>query len=395
MEPNRVEIVKYNMTTTTSPARRYDLDWLRVLAVLLLVPFHAALIFVLYPGSIMYVKDSVNSEFLDRMAGVIHQFHMPLLFLISGSATYLALGYRSAGQYLRERVLRLLVPFIFAMLALLPPMTYLTRLARGENITFAAHYLGFFRINPNDLNGYYGYWTPAHTWFIAFLFVYSALLLPLFLWLRTERGQRLTVRLAAFFGKRLALLLLIIPLALAASTGFLGAQNPIYYLLVFLSGYWIMTDDRYRQVIGSDAVIYLALGVICEVIRQTWWVEYAEWSPLWVLRGVNEQATRLLLTLAVLGIGQRLLQTNTRSLRYLSEIAFPFYILHLPLTTLAGYYLIRLDAVIAVKYILIVAVSTLLTLAGSELVRRIAILRFLFGMKTKSGAMRSKGVTAL
>jgi glucans biosynthesis protein C len=379
------------MTTTTSPAGRYDLDWLRVLAVLLLVPFHAALIFVLYPGSIMYVKDSVNSEFLDRMAGVIHQFHMPLLFLISGSATYLALGYRSAGQYLRERVLRLLVPFVFAVLALLPPMTYLTRLARGENITFAAHYLGFFRINPNDLNGYHGYWTPAHTWFIAFLFVYSALLLPLFLWLRSERGQRLAARLAAFFAKRLALLLLVIPLALAASTGLLGAQNPIYYLLVFLTGYLIMTDDRYSHAIGRDAFIYLGLGVLCEVIRQTWRVEYAEWSPLWVLRGVNEQATRLLLTLAVLGIGQRLLQANTRTLRYLSGVAFPFYILHLPLTTLVGFYLIRLETFVGVKYILIVAVSTLLTLVMSELVRRIAILRFLFGMKRNSNAGTSVG----
>ena len=33
------------------PARRYDIDWLRVLAVLLLFPFHAARIFGVYPKS--------------------------------------------------------------------------------------------------------------------------------------------------------------------------------------------------------------------------------------------------------------------------------------------------------------------------------------------------------
>ncbi|HLO29893.1 MAG TPA: hypothetical protein VK249_12195 [Anaerolineales bacterium] len=46
--------------------RRYDLDWLRVLAVLWLVPFHVALIFVLDPKSIMCITDVVNSRVLDE-----------------------------------------------------------------------------------------------------------------------------------------------------------------------------------------------------------------------------------------------------------------------------------------------------------------------------------------
>jgi glucans biosynthesis protein C len=371
------------MTANPSSARRYDLDWLRVLAVLLLVPFHAALIFVLNPASIMYIKDSVNSEFLDRMAGVIHQFHMPLLFIISGAATWLALGFRRAGQYLRERVLRLLVPFLFAMLVLLPPMTYITRLARGEGISFGAHYLGFFRINPDDFGGYYGHWTPAHTWFIIFLFIYSVVALPIFLWLRGERGQRVAVGLAGFFARRLALLLFVIPLALAAATDLLGAQNPIYYLFVFLIGYLLMTDSRYQQALDRDALIYLVFGLLFEIARQTWRTGYAEWSLLWIVRGLVQQSTRLLLTFAILGFGHRLLQRNIKALRYLSEVSFPFYILHLPVTTLVGYFLIRLDTVIAVKYLLIVALSVLLTLAVCELVKRVGVLRFLFGMKGK------------
>jgi len=50
--------------------RRHDLDLLRVFTVLLLVPFHAALIFVLNPLSIMYVKDTANSAVLLRMLAV-------------------------------------------------------------------------------------------------------------------------------------------------------------------------------------------------------------------------------------------------------------------------------------------------------------------------------------
>ena len=64
-----------------SQERRYDLDWLRVLGVLLPVPFHVALIFVLNPNSIMYIKDAVHSPILDEAAGLVHMWHMPLLFI--------------------------------------------------------------------------------------------------------------------------------------------------------------------------------------------------------------------------------------------------------------------------------------------------------------------------
>ena len=49
---------------TLSSERRHDLDWLRVLGVLLLIPFHVALIFVLDPYTIMYIRDVVNSPVL-------------------------------------------------------------------------------------------------------------------------------------------------------------------------------------------------------------------------------------------------------------------------------------------------------------------------------------------
>src|SRR5689334_23204217 len=112
-----------NPFPSTKAVRRYDIDWLRILAVLLLVPFHSALIFSLDPGHVVYIKDSVESPFLVQAAGFLSIWHMPLLFLISGMATWFALGFRSGGQYLKERVLRLLVPTVFAILVLVPLMT--------------------------------------------------------------------------------------------------------------------------------------------------------------------------------------------------------------------------------------------------------------------------------
>jgi fucose 4-O-acetylase-like acetyltransferase len=110
---------------TSSSERRYDLDWLRVLGVLLLIPFHVALIFVLQPYTIMYIRDVVNSPALSVTTGFIHMWHMPMLFMISGSATYFALGFRSAGQYIRERFLRLFIPLIFGLVTYVPFTIYI------------------------------------------------------------------------------------------------------------------------------------------------------------------------------------------------------------------------------------------------------------------------------
>ena len=102
------------------PKRRYDLDWLRVLAVLLLVPFHTALIFSLDPGDIVYVKDVVESPVLKEMANLMWLWHMPLLFLIAGASVWFALQFRSAGRYLLERLTRLVIPTVFAITVPIP-----------------------------------------------------------------------------------------------------------------------------------------------------------------------------------------------------------------------------------------------------------------------------------
>ncbi len=110
-----------NSRTITTTQRRNDLDWLRTLAVLLVPLFHALLVFVQDPGSVVYVKDTADCLACFRLQSFIDQFHMPLLFAIAGMATAFALARRSGRQYARERVARLLVPLIFGLAVFIPP----------------------------------------------------------------------------------------------------------------------------------------------------------------------------------------------------------------------------------------------------------------------------------
>ena len=104
---------------TSLTSRRYDLDWLRILAVLLLIPFHTARLFDFWEPN--YVKNAELSAGLTYQIAFIGPWHMPLLFLLAGAATWYALDFRSDGDYVRERFKRLLVPLAFGVLVIVPP----------------------------------------------------------------------------------------------------------------------------------------------------------------------------------------------------------------------------------------------------------------------------------
>ena len=144
-------------------ARQHYIDWLRVLAVLLLFPFHASRVF--NTDDPFYMKAAHLSGPVSDVLNFISVWHMPLLFVLAGASTFFALGKRSTGQYLRERRARLLVPFLFGIFVLIPPQTwYGGRFNSGYTPSFW-HYLvsgDFLKWNIKDGGDYYGGFGIGH-----------------------------------------------------------------------------------------------------------------------------------------------------------------------------------------------------------------------------------------
>jgi glucan biosynthesis protein C len=123
-----------------SVERRNDLDWVRILAVLLLIPFHSARIFdTLDP---FYVKNTELGTWLTNVVIIfLNPWHMPLLFLFAGASTWFAMKKRSDGQYVVERLKRLMVPFVFGTLVIVPPQMYLAlRYHSGTSISYLKYF---------------------------------------------------------------------------------------------------------------------------------------------------------------------------------------------------------------------------------------------------------------
>ena len=114
--------------------RRYDIDWLRIVATLLLFVFHGGMIFS--PAPFYHVRNADLSMTLMVLTGFISLWHMPLFFLIAGWSLYGSLARRGAGGVFRERLRRLGVPLVVGCLLFMPIIKYL-ELSSGLDLNYA------------------------------------------------------------------------------------------------------------------------------------------------------------------------------------------------------------------------------------------------------------------
>jgi glucan biosynthesis protein C len=361
--------------------RRYDLDALRVLAVLLLIPFHSARVFDVFDP--FYVKNPQTSEGLSwAVVAFLNPWHMPLLFVLAGAATWLALGHRRPTGYLGERTRRLLVPFLFGLLVVVPPQAFLARRFRGEEASVAA-FLGDYWTIEGDLSGYTGSWTPAHLWFIGYLFVFSLVALPLF---RRWRGRRLNTRW----------LLVAMPVVLLAANELPGPddgpQNPFYSLSLFIAGFLLLADPaaeravhrHWRPLLGAAAATMATVLLVWSSGTDDGW---ADGSPLDAGFSLLEQANTWLWVLALLGLGRALLATPVPGLGYAGEASFPFYVLHQTVIVAVAYVVVGWNLAVWQEFTVVCLAALALSLLLYEvLVRRATPTRFLFGLKPRPPA---------
>jgi len=376
--------------TTIPRRRRDDIDWLRVLAMLVVFVFHCGRFF---NNEDWHVKNLQTSYVITISLAVVVQWMMPLFFVLSGMSSYYALGYQKPARYIRSRLKRLVVPLIFGVFVVIAPLeVYLERVSHGQ---FQGSFVAFY---PHYFQGWYGRggnfaWMGIHLWYLEILFVFSLIMLPLFICLRGNIGAALLSKTAAALRIPGCIFLLAIPVAIMEYVANIPALRPtlfgirafggwslLPYLVFFGLGYVIAAEARFSAAIEKQRIVALAVGVAVTLVG-FYLVEsgcrIADWFAA-ILRGLNAWAWLI----AILGFGSRYLNFSNWFLKYTNEAVLPFYILHQTVILTIGYYIVRLHLPIAVKFFIIATVSFVTILSLYDvLVKRINMLRFLFGMK--------------
>ncbi|PLS10262.1 acyltransferase family protein [Neobacillus cucumis] len=363
--------------------RRYDMDWLRIFGILLLFPFHSARVFDHWDP--FYVKNETLSWGLSWFISITNLWFMPLLFWLAGSASWYALKTKSSAFYIKERIQRLLIPLVTGVILIVPPQGYYAILDHtGEAPDSYFIFLKKFFTDFSDLSGYFGSFTPAHLWFILYLFVLSVAALPIFLILKSEQRRS---SINNFLAQPFVYIMLFILLALSTALPAPGGQNPFYFFVLFVMGYISSSDLRFQQMLNRlRSKLLISIMILVPV-----WIFLARVYP----HVDNFPAMAILLTLlrsfnvwvgllVILGYGYKFLNFQHRLLPYLNEAAFPVYIIHQTALVIVGYYMIRLNLGVPLKYLLIMFSTLTVSLLIYEfIIKRTSITRLLFGVKIK------------
>jgi glucan biosynthesis protein C len=380
------------------PGRLYYIDWLRVLAILGVFLFHAVHPFDLIPW---HIKNAEQSLLLTLVfVVVLYPAGTPLFFLLSGAASRFALRRRTPRQYTVERVQRLLVPFIVGAILLTPLQLYFEWSHKTQTGIFEGSLLEFALSREVGFNPQVFGWAGYHLWFLGFLFAYSLIALPLFLWFRQDTGRRTIAWLAGLCDRRGGLFLFLIPLVLVQLIlrPFFPAEHHwadfVYTLVFFVCGYILYADERFTQAIRRDWPLMLAAGILSTlyfVVTAAAGVAL-EWMSTpgipqfylgWSIFSVNSWC----LSMFVVYIGMRYLDFTNKWLRYGQEMIVPFFVLHQPVIITIAFFVVQRDVGITAKLLIVVLGSFVVSLGLVELIiKRFDVLRRLFGMRPRRTA---------
>ena len=373
--------------------RRHDIDWLRAIAMLAVFLYHCARFF---DTEGWVLKNPEQSAAVDGIRGVlIWPWVMELFFVLSGIGSWYALKMRSAGEYLWERVKRLLIPlFVLGLLLLNPPQFYFSIASnygfRGSFWESLVRYFSQWRFHLDSAEGLLPVPPAMHLWFLQYLFLISLASLPLLLFIHSEAGQRGIEKLARWCHNPGGILVLFIPVGLIliflphVGEGKHTWADFLWYATFFVTGALLAADRRF-----TDGIIRYEMltGWICLGLF-TLFLIFGGIFPD-ILVNQTERWTSWFAVIFMMSLGGKYLRFSNKVLVYTTEAILPFYLLHHTIIVCVGWFVIRLNMGILPKFLIIATVSfPLMFLLYEYLIRRSNVVRFFFGMRPRKAAVR-------
>ncbi|WP_158269126.1 acyltransferase family protein [Kordia periserrulae] len=363
--------------------RRYDLDWLRVIAILAVYAHHICMPF---NGDDFHIMNTDSSKLLDDIMVFFEQFRLPLLFLISGTGTIFAFSKRTWIDFLKERSVRLLLPLFFGIFIIVPPQTFF------EN---RAQYTSYWEIYTNadfEVN---------HLWFIENLFWMSIIAIPLILFLKSTKSAKFLNLFKHFTAKRFGLFALVIPL----SVGFLwlksyylsndkdlfNLSSTFFYSFFFVLGMLFASADMTWKHLNQYRKLNFLLFIISSVVFYTYYYVPGEWIAPYLTKNQGWMLWYLVCCLVgwsfvitLLGYGQIWFNKESTLVKKLNEAIYPFYILHQTVIVVFAYYIVQWEMPIGVKVlILLMTTFPVIIIIYRFFIYPFALTRILFGMKKR------------
>lgn len=371
------------MDKVRTAQRRYDLDWLRVLLFGLLVPFHSLGPFVAPEVFGITPTQTVQPQ---SLAGLFlfwsHSWRLTALFIISGIGTVFAVRtFETQWSFLRQRANRLLKPLAGGTLIFLLVATQI--LPKSPNADEALSLQAFL---PWNL------W--AHLWFVANLFAYTIICLPL-IWQAQRRS------LPIWHGVVICIFLLIADILIRTILpGDLGKGHEFFWYLGFFAlGVWLISQTEwiwqwvrkltYWTLLGSlltmCTLVLLQAGAshTSDTNQEISNISSHNMGWLTAVYYMVHTINALLWCLAIFGFATQMLNTSSPLLATLNRLVFPLYVLHMPVLFIGLALLQNVTWPWSAQFAALTFFTYILTVFFCVLLDKISYCRAWFGFKPK------------
>jgi fucose 4-O-acetylase-like acetyltransferase len=345
--------------------RRYDIDWLRVIAIGLLLLYHVAIGFQSWGIMLGFITNDKPWESLWIPMAMLNVWRIPLLFFVSGMGVYFAIQNRNWVQLLKERARRIFIPFVFGIFVIVPIHVYIWQLYYQRPLNYSAN--------------------PAHLWFLGNIFIYVIILSPLFFYLKRNEGGRIVGWIKKLLSNPFGLLVII-------------AAFIIEVLVVDPALYELYAMTWHGFFLGLLAFVF---GFLFVLSGSSFWNMLLKWRWLFLAAAISLYTYRLLQfqmkvpnvqlviesnfwIFSLFAFGYKYLNRSNKALHYLSQAAYPIYITHFIFLFLASLLIFPLDIDVHLKFILVLVFTVTGCFSFYEfIIRRVNIIRPLFGLKMK------------
>ncbi|MCP4760667.1 MAG: acyltransferase [archaeon] len=397
--------------------RLYYLDWLRIFAIFMVFVYHTARIFSQRNEIVNdpeYVQEAYFFEWM------ILPFGMPLFFIISGMSVFYGIQYmKKKGipkiNFLKERTIRLFIPYIIGALTYISIMVCLIRVNDGTytakyDIYDPRNFIDFYIYAYFDIQNALFIGSGLHLWFLLLLFIFNLILYRYFtskVYEKNQNTENQEIKKEKDEKKKetmkpKSMFLLIIPLYLIevihpfAILGLprAGGWENLNFFLFFYLGFKYCSQGDFQEKLKNNIKTAYVIGFITLILRlielflyTAKLIRYEEYNfyyfLYWALFVLNGWSIMII----ILYCFSKFLNKDHKYRKKLNEIVMPFYIIHLIILNLVAAYaflFFNSNPMIAIGRIIIIGgLSFILIFGLSLLVAKIKILRPIFGMRKK------------
>lgn len=368
--------------------RLHQLDWLRVIAIGLLILFHIGMVYV--PDWGFHYKRETQALELQNLMLLLSPWRMGLLWFISGVALrFMWIKHNSIGLLLK-RSIQLLFPLLIGVLIVVPPQLYVEMKQAGKMPLDFWQFCYAFYVEPMQYFDDYqsGIWPHIdvnHLWFLRSLWQYSVILLllaPLLV------SQRVTLVVSLINQRLPAIIAITVISVLLVQMLCTGEQVREVYGMYFLAcGFLLGNQKAFFETLSQSwrALAVIAIAVLFAlqcVFVFIWQTENGEANVVTELVVMFVYAcAKSLPILALLAIASRFLNRQSMIISKLNLWVYPTYIVHQTLIIIVAYYLASFELPMLIEALLVVVITVFLCGLVICAISYSTPLKLMFGVK--------------